>query len=95
MTHNCMMLFLTKLRSYVSRGFLNIMKHAADGWAPPLKNPESREIKVHCDSELLSGPEQIRAEWRREQVSESHPHAIAIETEGEGELVFFCVIFRG
>ena len=78
----------TGMRSYVSRGFLNIIKHAADGWVPPLKNPESREIKVHCDGEFLSGPEQIRAEWRREQVSESHPHAIAIETEGEGELAF-------
>ena len=85
----------TGMRSYVSRGFLNIIKHAGVGWVPPLKNPESREIKVHCDGEFLSGPEQIRAEWRREQVSESHPHAIAIETEGEGELAFFCVIFRG
>ena len=77
----------TGMRSYVSRRFLNIIKHSAEGWHAPLKNSEAREIKVHCDGEFLSGPEQVRAEWRREQLTASHPQAAAIELEGEGELV--------
>ena len=82
------------MRSYVSRGFRNILWGAAHGWEPPLNSPGSQEIKVHCDGEFLTGPEQICVEWRRKEVSELHPKAIAIETEGEGELVFFCVILR-
>ena len=78
----------TGMRSYVSKRFLHLIKHAADGWIPPLMNPESGpEINVHCDGEFLSGPEQVRAEWRREQLTASHPQAAAIESEGEGELV--------
>ena len=75
------------MRSYVSRRFLTVIKHAADGYHAPLQNPESREIKVHCDGEFLSGPEQVRAEWRRNQLAESHPQAIALDMEGEGESV--------
>ena len=52
----------TGMRSCVSRCFLNVIKHAADGWEAPLKNPEAREIEVHCDGEFLSGPEQVSAE---------------------------------
>ena len=40
---------------------------------------------MHCDGEFLSGPEEVRAEWRRQQVAELHPDAVAVETEGEGE----------
>ena len=77
----------TGMRSYVSRRFLNIIKHSAEGWHAPLTNSEGREIKVHFDGEFLSGPEQVRAEWRREQLTASYPQATAIELEGEGELV--------
>ena len=78
----------TGMGSYVSKRFLRLIKHAADGWIPPLMNPESQpEISVQCDGEFLSGPEQVRAEWRREQLTAAHPQAAAIELEGEGELV--------
>ena len=72
------------ISSYVSRRFLNIITNCADGWQPPLKKPAVREVKVHCNGEFLSGPEQIRAEWRRKELLDSHPLAAGVEMEGEG-----------
>ncbi|XP_078366412.1 NLR family CARD domain-containing protein 4-like isoform X3 [Oculina patagonica] len=74
----------TGMRSYVSRHFLDLIKHAGDGWEAPLKNPETREVKIHCDGEFLSGPEQVSAGWRREELAKNYPLASAIEMEGEG-----------
>ncbi|KAL9979069.1 hypothetical protein ACROYT_G016670 [Oculina patagonica] len=74
----------TGMRSYVSRHFLDLIKHAGDGWEAPLKNPAAREVKVHCDGEFLSGPEQVSAGWRRDELAKSYPLASAIELEGEG-----------
>ena len=73
------------ISSYVSRRFLNIITNCADGWQPPLKKPEVRGVKVHCNGEFLSGPEQIRAEWRRKELLTSHPLAAGVEMEGEGK----------
>ena len=83
----------TGMRSYVSKRFLNVIKHAADGWEAPLMNPGARKVKVSCDGEFLSGPEEVSAEWRRTQLAESNPQATAIEMEGEGKVVFICTIF--
>ena len=95
----------TGMRSYVSKRFLNVIKNSADGWQAPLKNPEAQQVQVHTDAEFLSGPEQVRAEWRRDQLVETNPQAMAIENEGEGELTtylncqsllvcaFLCVCF--
>ena len=81
----------TGMRSYVSKRFLDVTKNCADGWQAPLKNPEPQQVRVYTDAEFLSGPEQVRAEWRRDQLAETNPQAIAIENEGEGELtVFTC-----
>lgn len=77
----------TNMRSYVSRHFLDLIKYADHGWKAPLKSPEAREVKVHC-GEILSGPEQVSAGWRREELAESYPVATAIEMEGEGRLLF-------
>ena len=73
------------ISSYVSRRFVNIITNCADGWQPPLKNPEDRRINVHNNGEFLSGPEQIRAEWRRKELLDRHPLATGVEMEGEGE----------
>ena len=77
----------TGMRSYVSRHFLDLIKHAGDGWEAPLKNPKAREVKVHCDGEFLSGPGQVSAVWRRVELAKSHPLATAIEMEDEGRLL--------
>ena len=79
----------TSLRSCVSRRFLDIIKYSNCGWEAPLKDPAAQEIQVHCDGEFLSGPEEVSAEWRRQQLAELHPDAVAVETEGEGELMLF------
>ena len=77
----------TGMRSYVSKRFLNVIKNCADGWKAPLKDlAEAQQVQVYTDAEFLSGPEQVRAEWRRDQLAETNPQAMAIENEGEGEL---------
>ena len=73
------------ISGYVSRRFLNIITNCAAGWQPPLKSPEDRYINVHSNGEFLSGPEQIRAEWRRKELLDRHPLAKGVEMEGEGE----------
>ena len=70
----------------VSSDFADLIRHAADGWKAPLANPEvSRKVDVHRDGEFLSGPELVNSEWRREELLEKYPKAIAIEMEGEGK----------
>ena len=73
--------------SHVSRLFSKIISNCADRWQAPLKNPEDRQIKVHCNGEFLSVPKQIRAEWRRKELVDRHPLATGVETEGEGECI--------
>ena len=80
------------LRSCVSRRFLDIIKYSSCGWEAPLKDPAAQEIQVHCDGEFLSGPEEVSAEWRRQQLAELHPDAVAVEMEGEGELMLFPLV---
>ena len=76
----------TGMRSCASKGFLNVVKNCADGWQAPLKDlVEAQQVQVYTDAQFLSGPEQVRAEWRRDQLAETNPQAMAIENEGEGE----------
>ena len=79
----------TGMRSYVSKHFLDVIKNCADGWQAPFKNPETQQVQVYTDAEFLSGPEQVRAEWRRDQLAETSPQAMAIENEGEGEFTLY------
>ena len=73
----------------VSRDFADLIRHAADGWKAPLANPEENsKIEVHRDAEILSGPELVNSEWRREELLERYREAIAIEMEGEGRDLF-------
>ena len=75
----------TGMRSYVSKRFLNVIKNCTDGWRAPLQDPEAQHVQVYTDAEFLSGPEEVRAEWRRDQLAATNPRAMAIENEGEGE----------
>ena len=80
----------TGMRSYVSKRFLDVIKNCADGWHAPLKDlGEAQQVQVYTDAEFLSGPEQVRAEWRRDQLAETSPQAMAIENEGEGEFTLY------
>ena len=73
--------FTVPLSSSMSR----LIRQAAFGWNPPLENPEVREVAVHQDSELLSGPEQVESSQRRDELVRSYPNAIAVELDGDGE----------
>ena len=72
------------IRTFTSKRFLDLIKDAALGWEAPLKNSEDREVKIHSSGELLSVPEVINAEWRRKQLAENFPQAVAIDSEAEG-----------
>ena len=72
------------IRTFASKRFLDLIKDAALGWEAPLKNSEDQEVKIHCSGELLSVPEVINAEWRRKQLAEIFPQALAIDSEAEG-----------
>ncbi|CAH3170735.1 unnamed protein product, partial [Porites lobata] len=74
----------TGMRSYVSKRFLDVIKNSADGWQAPLMDPEAQHVQVFTDAEFVSGPEQVRVQWRRDQLAETNPQAMAIENEGEG-----------
>ena len=79
----------TGMRSYVSKRFLDVIKNCTDGWQAPLMDPEAQHVQVFTDAEFVSGPEQVRVQWRRDQLAETNPQAMAIENEGEGELTVF------
>lgn len=74
----------TGTRSPVSRRFLQLIRHVADGWRAPLTSPEEREVKVHSSCEVLSGPEKISTDTRRDELVQLYPQAMAVEMEGEG-----------
>ena len=83
----------TGMRSYVSKRFLNVIKNCADGWQAPFQNlADAQQVQVHTAAEVLTGPEQVNSEQRRDQLAETYPQAIAMENEGEGKLtvVFVC-----
>ena len=63
-----------------SRNISHLIRHAADGWNAPLEDPDIREVKVHCNGDILSRPETIS-----EEIIQKYPEAIAVEMEGEGE----------
>ena len=66
----------------VSRNIGNLIKHASDGWKPPLENPDEWQVRVHCDADVLSLQEQVA---KSEQISKQFPSAVALEAEGEGK----------
>ena len=69
----------------LSSSMSRLIRQAGFGWKPPLENPEVREVTVHRDSELLSGPEQVESSQRRDEHIRLYPNAIAVEQDGDGE----------
>ena len=67
----------------MSRDVGNLVRNAADGWLAPLECPEAfREVKVHCDAEMLSCPGSDCTEQQRKL----YPEAVAVEMERKGDL---------
>lgn len=64
----------------------DIMKHAGDGWDPPLKNKErAGKVKV-VNGTMLSGPKLVNSKNERDRLLKCYPTATAIEMEGEGNI---------
>jgi nucleoside phosphorylase len=66
----------------VSRKMANLNLYAADGWKPPLNEPNS--FKVHRQALMLSGSDSITNRKRLEDLKKHFPDALVIEIEGIG-----------
>ena len=69
----------------VSAKIRHLIKSAADGWRPPLKDPEARDVKVHGNAEILSGAEFVNSPDEHKQLLHQFPEAVASESEVQGE----------
>ena len=67
----------------VGRDILLLVKHANDGWIPPLRGPEDHKVQVCCDGEILTGTDPISA--KRQCVSDSIK-VVAFEKGGGGKI---------
>ncbi|XP_068733206.1 NLR family CARD domain-containing protein 4-like isoform X2 [Montipora capricornis] len=66
----------------VSRHLGSLVRDAHCGWIAPLENRDELEVKVHCDSDILSQTQAVKCGW--DDLHFQYPEAIAVETEGEG-----------
>ena len=76
-------------RPPAKKDMANLLKHAGDGWQAPLRDPQTRKVKVHCDGEFVSGLKVT------EQLVQQYPKAIGAESEGEGETLHVLYTFHG
>jgi nucleoside phosphorylase len=60
-----------------------LILHAADGWKPPLKDPNSFKVKVQT-ALMLSGSDSIKNRERLEELQKHFPDALVIEIGGRG-----------
>ena len=65
-----------------------LIRDVGAGWKAPLKNAEDLKVQVRNDGVFLSGPEVVDDRERRDQLIERFPDAIAIEMEGEGNVLY-------
>ena len=75
-------------RPPVKKDMANLLKHAGDGWQAPLRDPQTRKVKVHCDGEFVSGLALTK------QLVKQYPKAIGAESEGEGETLHVLYTFH-
>ena len=66
----------------VGRGIMHLVKHADDGWIPPLRSPGVHEVQVCCDGEI-SGTDPISA--KRQCMSDS-TKVVAFKRGGGGKI---------
>ena len=63
----------------------NLVRDAPYGWEVPLKSPDERQIKVHCNVDILS--QSLRKKCEIVNFCEQYLKAVAIDKEGEGILL--------
>ena len=74
-----------RFKTPASSRLANLAHDAPYGWEAPLKHPDEREIKVHCNGDILSLL--LREKCQSMNICEEYPEAVAIEIEGEGILL--------
>ena len=72
----------TVYKTPVSRNIGNLIRNVACGWEAPLENPDVLEVRVHNDGDVVVASFGMR----HEDIIQQYPAAIAMETEGEGEI---------
>ncbi|XP_028398223.1 uncharacterized protein LOC114521855 isoform X2 [Dendronephthya gigantea] len=70
-------------KTHVSKNMGHLIPFAADGWEPPLNNPDSFDVKVHRQAVMLSGSEVVNNFEKRQELLRHFPDALAVEMEGE------------
>lgn len=66
----------------------DIMKHAKNGWHPPLETDMGEAGPRVVLGTMLSGPMLVNSKNDRDRLLKYYPDAIAIEMEGEGKISF-------
>ena len=62
----------------------DLLRHAGNGWKPPLENME--EAGKAVNGTMLSGPVVVNSKNEHDRMLKEYPDAIAIEMEGEGKI---------
>ena len=70
--------------SPVSPLFGGLARDAPNGWVAPLKNRGELEVKVHCDSDILS--QSLAENYQYDDIFEHYPGAVASDAEAKGIL---------
>ena len=70
----------------LSRKVSDVMKHAKNGWHPPLKTDMGEAGPRVVLGTMLSGPMLVNSKNERDTLLKLYPDAIAIEMEGEGKI---------
>ena len=77
------------IKANVSRNMSRLILSARHGWQPPLQESSSLDINVHSQAVMLSGPELVDNDNKRQELLNDFPDAIGLEMEGEGNLERF------
>lgn len=72
------------VKANVSRNMARLILTAAHGWQAPLKEPSSLDVKIHSQAVMLSGPELVDNDERRQELLEYFRDAVGLEMEGKG-----------
>ena len=82
------------VKANVSRNMARLILTAAQGWQAPLKEPSSLDVKVHSQAVMLSGPELVDNDERRQKLLEYYRDAVGLEMEGKGmSYSLYCEVY--
>ena len=72
----------------VGRDIIHLVRHAGDGWTPPLRNVEDHKVQVFCDGKIFSGMDPVIAKQQC-QLLHFTEAATAFEKGGGGKILSY------